>query len=75
MLSAIQGRFDRQATALEDVRIDHGGFDVLVAEQLLHCTNIVPVLEQVGGEGVAEGVGADRLGNGGFPRGPLHGSL
>ena len=38
-------------------------FDVFVAEQLLDGANVVAVFEQVGGEGVAEGVRADALGD------------
>lgn len=41
--------------------INHGGFDILVPEQLLHRADIVDVFEKVGGEGVAEGVRADTL--------------
>jgi len=41
------------------VGVDHGGFDVFVAEQFLHGANVVAILEQVGGETVAEGVRGD----------------
>ena len=41
---------------IENMGIDHGGFDVLVAEQLLNGADIVAVLEQVGCKGVPEGV-------------------
>ena len=36
--------------------VDHGRFDVLVSQQLLHRADIVAVFQQVGGEGVAQGV-------------------
>lgn len=39
--------------------IDHGGFDVFVPEEFLDGADVVAVLEEVGGEGVAEGVGGD----------------
>ena len=39
--------------------VDHGGFDVFVAEEFLDGSDVVAVLEEVGGEGVAEGVGGD----------------
>jgi len=53
------------------VGIDHGRANVFVAEKLLHGTNIVAVFDEMGGEGVAEGVagasfGEAGLGNGSF---------
>jgi len=44
-----------------DVGVDLGGDDGAVAEHLLYGPEVGAPLEQVGGEGVAEGVGADRL--------------
>src|SRR5207247_1070351 len=60
---------------VQDVRVDHGRADVLVAEELLDCPNVVAVLQQVGGKGVAERVAAHALGDarpkGGNPDGAL----
>ena len=48
--------------------VDHGGFDILVAEEFLHGADtcpepqvlgVVAVLEEVGGEGMPEGVWGD----------------
>ena len=50
-----------KSAAIEDVRVDHGGFHILVAEEFLHGADIVAVLKQVGGERVAEDVGRDVL--------------
>ncbi len=36
--------------------VDHRGFDILVSQQILNSADILAVLKQVGGEGVAEGV-------------------
>ena len=36
--------------------IDHGGLDIFVTEKFLDGADIVAVLEEVGGEGVAKGV-------------------
>jgi len=47
---------DRQPRLVQDVGVDHGGRDVGVTEQLLDGTDVVSGLEQVGGEGVAQGV-------------------
>ena len=62
---------DAGGAAVEDVGVDHGGADIAVAEQLLHGANIGPVLEQVSGEGVAEGVAAGPLGEAGLADGPF----
>ena len=43
--------------------VDHGGFDVFVAEEFLDGSDVVAVLEEVGGEGMAEGVRADFFGD------------
>jgi hypothetical protein len=53
--------------------IDHRGFDILVAEEFLDGMDVVAVLEQVGGEGVAKGVATDTFvdfgaAHGGFQR-------
>ena len=36
--------------AIQNVRVNHGSGDVLVAEQLLHRPNVVSVFQQVGGK-------------------------
>ena len=43
------------------MRVDHRGLDVLVTQQILNGSDILTVLEQVGGEGVAECVAGDAL--------------
>jgi hypothetical protein len=40
------------------MRVDHRGTDIRVAEQLLNSTDVVSVFQQVGSEGVAEGMAA-----------------
>ncbi len=64
-----------EAAAVEDVGIDHGGLHVAMAEELLHGADIVAVLEQMGGEGVAEGVTGDALGEAGQSGGLADGAL
>ena len=39
--------------------VDLGRGDTLVTEHLLHLTNACTALQQVGGEGVSQGVGTD----------------
>jgi len=41
---------------VQDVGVDHCGFDVLVSEQGLDGANVVAVFEHVGGEAVAQRV-------------------
>ena len=47
-----------------DVGIDLGGGEVGVAEQLFDSLNVASFVEDVGGEAVAEDVGADAVGVG-----------
>ncbi len=42
-----------------DVGVDLGGRDVSVAQQGLNHAQVGPAFQQVGGEGVAQDVGAD----------------
>jgi len=60
---------------VQDVCVDHGGADILVAEEFLNCPNVVAVLQLVGGKGVAKHVAAHALGDarskGGDPDGTL----
>jgi hypothetical protein len=71
----VQRTADASGTSVEDVGVDHGGADVLVAEQLLDGPDIVAVFEEVGDEGVAEGVRSGELGDGGGPTGGADGTL
>ena len=57
----IERALDGFCAALEDMGIDHSGFNVFVAEQFLHSSDIVAILEEVGGEGMPEGVGGDKF--------------
>ena len=56
----VQENFAAQARAV-DVYIYFGGGDALMAEHLLDGAEVGAPLEEVGGEGVAEGVGRDCL--------------
>ena len=55
-LFSIEGAADGEGATLDDVGVDHGGADALVAEEFLDGVDIVAGLEEVGGEGVAQGV-------------------
>jgi len=45
------------------MRVDHGCADIVVAQELLDRSDVVPIVQQMGGEGVAEGVTAYALGD------------
>jgi hypothetical protein len=47
-------------TAIQHVRVDHGGADVAMAQQFLDGSNVVAGLEQVGGERVTKCVAGRR---------------
>src|SRR5437870_4501911 len=63
------------AGTVENVRINHGGLEILVAQKLLNRADIISVLDQVGREGVAERVAASGAAHtsiqDGLPDGPL----
>jgi len=66
---------DSQAAAVEDVCVDHGGLDILVTEEVLDRSDIVAILEQVGGEAVAKRVAAHAFGEAGGSGGAGDGAL
>jgi len=72
---SVEGRFYCQPATLENVGVDHGGFDVFMPEEFLNGSYIVSALEEVGCEGVAEGVRCDAFGDAcdllGFANGAL----
>jgi len=57
----VEGAFDGETTPIKNMGVNHGGFDILVPEKLLYRSDIVAVFKEVGGEGMAKGVRADRL--------------
>ena len=71
----IERASDCTCTQSEDVGVDHGGLDVGVAEELLNRADVGAGLEEVRGEGVAQGVGPGLFRDAGGGEGLLHGSL
>jgi hypothetical protein len=57
------------------MRVDHCGAYGLMAEQLLHGTDIIACFQQTGGEAMSKSVTAARLGDTCLPYCPLDGSL
>jgi hypothetical protein len=41
-------------TRIQDNGVDHGGFDFDMSQELLDCTNIISILEEMGHEALAE---------------------
>ena len=72
----IQRTLDSQSPALKHMSIDHCCFDILVSEEFLNCADVVAVLEQMGGKGMAKrvrrNVFVDFCAAGGFPDGFLN---
>jgi hypothetical protein len=52
----VRGASHSSRSPVERVRVDLCGADIPVPEELLNGADVGPVLEQVGGEGVAQGV-------------------
>ena len=49
----VKWAMDPTSSTLQHMGIDHGGTHVLVSQEFLHRTDIVAVLQQMGGETVA----------------------
>ena len=47
---------DVEFVSAQDMGVDHGGPHILMTQQLLYRANIVPILQEVGGEGMSEGM-------------------
>ncbi len=69
-------RTDNATTAtIHYMRVDHGSRDIRVTQQFLHRADVVAALQQVGREGMAQGVRRGRLGNSCLDQGALDGPL
>ena len=53
--------------AFHEVEVDHGGGDVGMTEKTLNRSNVGYGYQEMGGEGVPQGVGGDPLRDTGFP--------
>ena len=72
-LRSVQRAAHGEAAPVEDVGVDHCSLDIFVAEQFLDGPDVIAVLQQVGGERVAKGMGADTLGDAGLAGGLFDG--
>ncbi len=74
-LELVDRALDPQGASLENVGVDHGRADVLVAEERLDGSDVGSILEQMRCEGVTEGVRGDALGQMGPGGGAANGAL
>ena len=63
------------AGTVQHMRINHCGSDVFVSKQFLNATDVVPVLQQMRGEAVSEGMAARRFSDSGRSDGQFDGVL
>ena len=56
LVGLVEGASDAEWAAVQDVRVDHGGGHVAVAEELLDGPDVVAGLEEVGREAMSQGV-------------------
>ena len=75
MSQNVQRAADSLAAAVEHVGVDHCGLDALVAEDLLDGPDVIAAREQVGREGVPQGVDGRVLGDSHGLDGSAEGSL
>lgn len=66
---AVQGAGGARVGTFHDVQINHGGGDIGMAEEVLDGADVGFGFEEVGGEGMAQGVGGDALGDSGLAHG------
>ena len=64
----VQWAANSSSAFVQNMGINHGGTDVFVAQQFLNCTNIVSVLQEMGGEAVTKCMTADEFINPGHLR-------
>ena len=67
----IEGAGNPAPAPVEDMGVDHGGSDIGVSEQLLDGSDVVAVFDEMGGEGMAEGVAGAVFGDAGAFRAAL----
>ena len=72
-ISIVDGTADGQSAALEDMSIDHGGFDIFMPKQFLHGADTCPEPQVRGIVAILEEVGDKiiNLGHAHFTRMPL----
>ncbi len=75
MLQKVGRAAHAKGATVQHMRIDHCGFDVFVAHELLKRADVLAAFQQVGGERMAEGVGRGWRGDSRGEHRPPHGLL
>ena len=73
--ATIQGTFHAHRSCVHDMRVDHRGLDIGMAQQLLHRSDVVSRVQQVGSEAMTKCVTTGRLQNAGLANRALHCTL
>ena len=61
LIGDVDGAADGEGPLVQNMGVDHGRADILVAQEFLDCADIVSCLEEMGREAVAERVASGRL--------------
>ena len=69
----VHGALGAAATTVQHVRIDYRRPSILVPEQFLHCSDIVSMLEQMGGKRVSQRMASSPFGRSSLHNGPSEG--
>lgn len=70
---SVEGADDVAALAGDAVGVNHGGLDAIVTKPFLDAADVGSLGEEMGGEGMAQGVGGDSLGDACFAGGCFEG--
>ena len=71
-LHKVRGTAYPQWAAVEHMGVDHGGTQIIMAQQLLDRADVLAPLQQVSCKGVSEGVATGLLGHPSLRQGSLH---
>ena len=65
-LQVVRGTHDALASPVQNMGINHRGFHVLMAEELLDCPNVVAPFQKIRRKGMPKGVAGGAFGESGF---------
>ena len=65
-LQVVRGTLYALASPVQNMGINHRGFHVLMAEELLDCPNVVAPFQKIRRKGMAKGVAGGAFGESGF---------
>ena len=59
--TSIQRTANSATSFIQNMGINHGGFDILMAQEFLNGTDIVVILQKLGGKAMAKSMTTDSL--------------